>query len=185
VESPPPDGQGRPWNERSRGAETVNFDEEDPVKTIKALTMGIGVDRAVDAVGIDAESDHHHHGGSKGKSKGGDGKQWEPGDAPSQALDWAVDALAKAGTLSIIGVYPATARQFPIGKAMNKNLTIKMGNCNHRKYLPRLIELVRSGEIKPTEVLTKRERLADVIAAYKAFDLRQPGWVKVELRPGG
>jgi threonine dehydrogenase-like Zn-dependent dehydrogenase len=167
---------------RRQGAEIINFDEESPVKTIKVLTMGIGVDRAVDAVGVDAESDHHHHHGNGGS---GNGKQWEPGDAPSQALDWAVDALAKAGTLSIIGVYPATARQFPIGKAMNKNLTIKMGNCNHRKYLPRLIELVRSGEINPTEVLTKREKLADVIAAYKAFDLRQPGWVKVELRPGG
>jgi threonine dehydrogenase-like Zn-dependent dehydrogenase len=162
---------------RHQGAEIINFEDEDPVETIKALTDGIGVDRAVDAVGVDAESAHHHHGN-------GGASQWEPGDAPSQALDWAVEALAKAGTLSIIGVYPAGARQFPIGKAMNKNLTVKMGNCNHRKYLPRLIELVRSGEIKPTEVLTRREKLTGVIEAYKAFDLRQPGWVKVELTPG-
>jgi threonine dehydrogenase-like Zn-dependent dehydrogenase len=35
--------------------------------------------------------------------------QWAlmPGDEPSQAMQWAVRGLAKAGTLSIIGVYPA------------------------------------------------------------------------------
>src|SRR5919206_68406 len=57
------------------------------------------------------------------------GENWHPGDAPSQVLQWAVESLAKAGTLSIIGVYPQTAKTFPIGAAMNKNLTIKMGNC--------------------------------------------------------
>ena len=31
-------------------------------------------------------------------------KNWQAGRAPSQALRWAVDALCKAGTLSIIGV---------------------------------------------------------------------------------
>ena len=29
------------------------------------------------------------------------GKQWRAGDAPSQVLDWAVQCLAKAGTLSV------------------------------------------------------------------------------------
>jgi len=32
------------------------------------------------------------------------GGNWHPGNAPSQALTWAVQALAKAGTLSIIGL---------------------------------------------------------------------------------
>ena len=39
--------------------------------------------------------------------------------------------------------------------AMNKNLTINMGNCNHRKYIPRLVDLVRNGTIEPLEVLTE------------------------------
>src|SRR5579862_9480723 len=72
---------------------------------------------------------------------------WKPGDAPSQALRWAVEALAGAVTLSIIGVYPPTMDAFPIGMAMNKNLTINMGNCNHRKYIPHLVELVRIGAV--------------------------------------
>jgi threonine dehydrogenase-like Zn-dependent dehydrogenase len=187
---------------RAQGAEVINFDKDDPVKTIRALTGEIGVDRAIDAVGVDAE--HAHHGPaakqakahekefaeeqkkvmqSTKKAKTKDGS-WEPGDAPSQALRWAVEALAKAGTLGIIGVYPETMQTFPIGNAMEKNLTIKMGNCNHRKYIPKLIELVRSGIVDPRDVLTKREPLTAALDAFKAFDQRQPGWMKVELVPG-
>ncbi len=112
------------------------------------------------------------------------GDNWHPGDAPSQALDWAVQALAKAGTLSVIGVYPMTARFFPIGMAMNKNLTVNMGNCPHRKYLPMLVDMVRNGTIDPTHVLKEEvEPMDSVIEAYKAFDKRMPGWIKVKLEP--
>ena len=72
---------------------------------------------------------------------------------------------------------------FPIGQAMNKNLTLKMGNCNHRKYIPHLVDLVASGVVDPVTVLTQMEPMQDAIAAYKAFDERQPGWIKVELEP--
>ena len=72
---------------------------------------------------------------------------------------WAVECIAKAGTLSIIRVYPPFMTSFPIGLAMNKNLTIKMGNCNHRKYIPALVELVRNGTVNPLGALTKREAL--------------------------
>jgi len=184
---------------RRQGAETVNFDREDPVETIVKLTGGIGVDRAIDAVGVDAV--HAHHGPAAGKAKEqaqqfqrevqevapeqAQGEHFRPGDAPSQALAWAVESLAKVGTLAIIGVYPETAMSFPIGKAMNKNLTIRMGNCNHRKYIPHLIELVRTGVLDPTEVLTQTEPMGSAIEAYRAFDERKPGWIKVELEPDG
>ena len=184
-----------------QGAEIVNFDREDPVKTILDLTGGIGSDRAIDAVGIDAEHPHHGPAASLTERAGnavtsvatalkGDGNdkaterhQWKPGDAPNQVLDWAVGALAKAGTLAIIGVYPPTQKQFPIGQAMNRNLTIKMGNCNHRKYIPHLLDLVAGDVIDPTKILTKVEPMKNVIEAYQAFDARQPGWLKVELKP--
>ena len=32
-------------------------------------------------------------------------------------------------------------------------------------------------------VLTHREPVMHAIEAYKAFDLRKPGWMKVELEP--
>jgi threonine dehydrogenase-like Zn-dependent dehydrogenase len=98
-------------------------------------------------------------------------------------VQWAVKALAKAGTLSIIGVYPQTDQFFPIGAAMNKNIAVNMGNCNHRRYIPILLEIVRSGMIDPADFLTQQQPFTSVIDAYKAFDTRQAGWVKVELRP--
>ena len=58
-----------------------------------------------------------------------------------------------------------------------------MGNCNHRKYVPHLLDLVASGTIDPVEILTKVEPMQDVIAAYEAFDSRESGWLKVELKP--
>jgi threonine dehydrogenase-like Zn-dependent dehydrogenase len=44
--------------------------------------------------------------------------------------------------------------------------------------------MVRSGTIDPTQILTQIEPLTSVLDAYKAFDRRQSGWVKVELVPG-
>ena len=160
---------------RRQGAEIVDFSQEDPVETLVALTGGVGVDRVIDAVGVDAEHAGHSHETREGR--------FTPGDAPNLVLEWAVNALAKAGTLAIIGVYPPTATTFPIGLAMGKNLTIQMGNCNHRKYMDRLVALVRSGVIDPVEILSKTEPMQSAIAAYEAFDRREPGWLKVELKP--
>ena len=91
-------------------------------------------------------------------------------------------SLAKAGTLSIVGLYPG-GRLFPIGEAMDKNLTVKAGNTPHRKYIPDLVDLVETGTIDPAGILTQTEPLVDAIEAYEAFDRRESGWVKVELRP--
>lgn len=177
---------------RAQGAEIIDFNAEDPVKTIKELTGGIGVDRVIDAVGVDANRPHsgpaaaspakQKEPNTKRQAKV-DGGNWHPGDAPTQVLSWGVEAAAKAGTVSIIDVYSENTNSYPIGKAMEKNLTLTMGNCNHRRYLPRLIELVRNGSLDPAEILTQREPLTSAIEAYKAFDKREPGWIKVKLEP--
>jgi len=183
---------------RYQGAEIIDFNKEDPVATLKLLTGGIGVDCAIDAVGVDAQCPHQGPAARQAREhkkefqqeqktvapeQHPDGALWQPGNAPSQVQRWAVEALAKGGTLATIGVYPATDMTFPIGMAMNKNLTHRMGNCNHRKYIPRLIELVRSSNFDPTTIITRQEPLTSALDAYKAFDTRQPGWLKVELCP--
>jgi threonine dehydrogenase-like Zn-dependent dehydrogenase len=168
---------------RMQGAEIIDFSHEDPVEAVRELTGGIGVDRAIEAVGVDAFAPQDGQGRADGGSRhNGD---WEPGNAPSQALIWTVDALAKAGTLGIIGVYPEKHQSFPIGQAMGKNLTIKMGNCNHRKYIPELLNLVRSGTVNPELVITQSEPLVSAITAYQQFDKRREGWLKVKLEPEG
>ena len=180
---------------RAQGAEVINFDREDPIQVLNDLTGGIGPDRVIDAVGVDANMPHSGRAASKArKEHKGEKKEvapgakpkdgnWEPGDAPSQVLTWAVETVAKAGTISIIGVYSEKVKGFPIANAMEKNLTLKMGNCNHRRYVPDLIDLVRSGAVVPSEILTQSEPITSVIEAYKAFDERRPGWIKVKLEP--
>lgn len=183
---------------RAQGAEVIDYEQEDPVAALKRLTGGIGVDRAIDAVGVDAN--HAHQGPAAEQAKkleklfrqdleeiapetNPQGDNWHPGNAPTQTLFWAVDALCKAGTLSIIGVYPKTVQHFPIGAAMQKNLTLQMGNCNHRKYLPELIELVRTGALDPSKILTQKKPLKTVLEAFQEFDRRTSDWIKVELKP--
>lgn len=177
---------------RAQGAEIVNFEEESPVEAIRELTGGIGVDRVIDAVGVDAVRPHQPSRDDDAGKFDREAKQaapdanphdghWIPGDAPSQALRWSVEAAAKAGTLAIIGVYPQQVEHFPIGEAFMKNLTVRMGNCNHRRYVPDLVNKVKSNVIDPRDVLTQRQPFASAIEAYENFDRREPGWVKVEL----
>ncbi|MFC4278569.1 zinc-dependent alcohol dehydrogenase [Achromobacter aloeverae] len=181
---------------RAQGAEAIDFEKEDPVQAVKKLTGDIGADCVIDAVGVDAQHAHHGpaHDPEAAQEQEKQSRQiaphahphdgnWVPGDAPSQSLEWAVEMVAKAGTISIIGVYPPTAKTFPIGMAMNKNLTLRMGNCNHRKYVPMLVDLVRTGKVDPVAILTQREPLSSAIEAYEAFDKREPGWIKVALEP--
>ncbi|MDA8231732.1 MAG: alcohol dehydrogenase catalytic domain-containing protein [Magnetospirillum sp.] len=172
---------------RSQGAECIDFASEDPVEVIRGLTGGIGVDRAIDAVGVDAVAPrgqgHPEEVKVVAPQTNPHGANWHPGDAPSQALSWAVEAVAKAGTLAIIGIYPRTAKVFPVGVAMNKNLSVNAGYCNHRTYIPALIDSIRSGAVEPTGLLSQVQPLSSVIEAYEAFDRRQPGWLKVEILP--
>jgi threonine dehydrogenase-like Zn-dependent dehydrogenase len=182
------------------GAEIINFEKEHPIKTILELTGGIGVDRVIDAVGVDAISPKDGPAAAEVKARKKEFKEevnkvapeqhphngnWKPGDAPSLVLQWAVETVAKAGTVSVVGVYPLTARTFPIGMAMNKNLTLKMGNCNHRKYIPYLLDLIQSGTVNPEKIITQTEKVKDAVEAYKMFDERKAGWIKVELSANG
>ncbi len=182
---------------RAQGAEVINFDEVDVPDAVLKLTDGDGARRVIDAVGVDAQ---HAHGGPDEPGLLGKVKEmveqyaiepaarkfashFKAGDNPSQVLDWAVECVAKGGTISIIGVYPPTDRTFPIGIAMNKNVTLRMGNANHRAYYDVLLDHVASGRLDPVKILTQVEPMTGAIDAYKAFDERQPGWMKVELEP--
>jgi threonine dehydrogenase-like Zn-dependent dehydrogenase len=145
---------------RRLGAEVIDFNAEDPTEVIQELTGGIGVDRMIDAVGTDAEPPSSgpaaEQGGERSQEIGQISAEeaqprgeWGTGSAPSQALEWAVAGVAKAGTIGIIGVYPPPLTAFPIGRAFNRNLTIQAGNCNHRRYIPHLLSMVRSGAVDP------------------------------------
>lgn len=183
---------------RAQGAEVIDFNAEDPVETLHEITGGIGPDRVVDAVGVDAQRPKSGPAAGAAAEQAAQfdseraqvapdarpsGDTWVPGDAPSQVSQWAVEAVAKAGTVGVVGVYPPTVTSFPFGPAMMKNLSIKMRNCNHRKYLPHLLDLVVSGAVEPAKVITQQTGLVSAVDAYQTFDRREPGWLKVTLDP--
>jgi threonine dehydrogenase-like Zn-dependent dehydrogenase len=175
---------------RLQGAEVVDFANEDPVELLEEMTRGIGPDRVIDAVGIDADrpagaDDERFEDAIEQlvPERAADGAKWQPGTGPTQVLEWAVEVVAKAGTICLIGVYPPTVTTFPIGDAMMKNLTLTMGNCNHRKHIPHLVELTRAGVVDPSALVTQIADTHDVIEAYEQFDQRRPGWLKVALDP--
>ncbi|MFR0657300.1 hypothetical protein SB719_22405, partial [Pantoea sp. SIMBA_079] len=78
--------------------------------------------------------------------------------------------------IGIIGVYSPQLTQYPIGAAMNKNLTVRMGNCNHRAVTPPLIDLVTTGLFDPTGFITQEVGAVDALEAYSSFDRREEGW---------
>ncbi|MBI5203029.1 MAG: alcohol dehydrogenase catalytic domain-containing protein [Elusimicrobia bacterium] len=183
---------------RELGAETIDFNAEDPVEAIRELTGGIGVDRAIDAVGLDAyrpeagpglRDARKHNGRFKQEvgdilaENGSRARGVHPGNAPSLVLQWAMECLAKAGSLGIVGLYPEENVSFPAGVAVGKNLTIKAGGCPHRKYIPRLLRLIESGQVDVSPIVTRREKLSTALDAYREFEKRKPGWLKVELSP--
>ncbi|MCC8338991.1 alcohol dehydrogenase catalytic domain-containing protein [Streptomyces sp. R1] len=120
---------------RSQHAETVDFNAEDPVAAVRELTGGIGVDRVIDAVGVDAQKpsggpaadaageqaeEFRHEQSEAAPEQSPDGDTWVPGDAPTLAARWAVQMVAKAGTVGTIGVYPPQVQHYPFGEAHEK-----------------------------------------------------------------
>jgi threonine dehydrogenase-like Zn-dependent dehydrogenase len=115
---------------RAQGAEVINFDEEDPVEVIYELTGNIGVDRVIEAVGIDAEPPTSGPAAEQSAQPeeqaqeelnrvapdtNPQGDLWVPGQAPSQSMNWSAQAVKKAGVIGGIGVFPPQAMIAPIG----------------------------------------------------------------------
>ena len=89
----------------------------------------------------------------------------------------------KGGTLSIPGVYLGYLDKVPMGAAMNKGLTMKMGQTHVHRYLEPLLKRVQSGEIDPSFLITHRLKLSDAPEAYKTFRDKKDGCIKVVMSP--
>lgn len=177
---------------RRQHVEPVDAAAEDPVEVLRELTGGIGPDRVIDAVGIDAYGprsaggdDQERRAAELEEATGGGATAWNAGDDPSLAARWSAQAVAKAGTIGVVGVYPPTAHTFPIGTVLNRNLTVRAGNCPHRALIPELIDIVAAGTLDPGRGVTVRRGVADAVEAYRTFDEHRPGWVKVAIDPVG
>jgi threonine dehydrogenase-like Zn-dependent dehydrogenase len=158
-------------------AETINFDDVDVYDRLMQMTGGRGPDRCIDAVGTEA-----HHGGIVGAYDKVKQTMRLENDRPHVFRE-ALKCCRKGGTVSIPGVYIGFLDKVPFGAAMNKGLTMKMGQTHVHRYLKPLLQKVEAGEIDPSFVITHRLRLDDAPGAYKTFRDKKDGCIKVVLKP--
>jgi threonine dehydrogenase-like Zn-dependent dehydrogenase len=157
------------------GVETVNFREvDDIVLYLKKTTDMRGADVCIDAVGCEAV-------GSWFQSFTGKVLKVQAGTAT--VIDWAIDSVRKAGHVSIVGVYGPPFNMIPIGTAMNKGLTIRMNQCNVHRYMPKLLDHIRSGRVDAKGIITHRLPLEELPDAYEMFARKKDGCIKAVLIP--
>jgi threonine dehydrogenase-like Zn-dependent dehydrogenase len=73
--------------------------------------------------------------------------------------------------------------KFPIGAAMNKGLTFRMGQQHGQRYIPRLLEHLQRGEIDTSYLMTHRMRLEEGPRGYELFKEKKDGCVRVVFTP--
>ncbi len=160
-------------------AEVINsFDPDEVYERLMEMTAGRGPDSCIDAVGAEA----HGHGATDAlidKTKDlAHIKLPHP-----YVLQQIVKCCRKGGTLSVPGVYLGFVNMFPMGAAMNKGLTIRMGQTHTQKYLQPLMDRVVAGEIDLSTIITHRLPLAEAPEGYRLFQQKKDGCVKVYLTP--
>src|SRR6476660_4283740 len=155
--------------------ETVDFKEVDDMAIhIKKMTDWLGAAVCIDCVGAEAVgSAMQHLTGVYAFMQAG----------ASTVLHWAINSLRKCGNVSIVGVYGPTFNFVPIGNALNKGLTLRMNQASVKRHLPRLIEHIQAGRIKPSEVITHRFGLEDISDAYHIFSSKLDNCIKPILIP--
>jgi threonine dehydrogenase-like Zn-dependent dehydrogenase len=155
------------------GAIVIDETHGDVMRRLDDLTGGRGPDSCIDAVGLEA----HGKGVQNTYDRVKQALKLET-DRP-MALRNAIYAVRKGGTVSIPGVYGGFIDKFPMGAAFGKGLTFKMGQTKFHKYAPMLLERIRARQIDPAFVITHRVGLADLPNAYRLFNNKEDGCIKV------
>jgi alcohol dehydrogenase len=121
---------------------TVNSTQDDAVKAVRALTRGLGVDHAFEAVGI------------------------------AKLCRQAIESLAVRGTATIVGVLPPDATiEFPwmAIRPECKVQTSRMGSNQFRTDIPNYLEFYRQGRLDLDSMISRRGRLDDINDAFRAM----------------
>jgi threonine dehydrogenase-like Zn-dependent dehydrogenase len=161
------------------GAEVINFLKEDVFDRLKEMTGGIGPDKCIDAVGLEAHGHTLDSYYDKVKTA-----TFMATDQPN-ALRQAIHACRKGGVVSIPGVYGGFLDMIPFGAAFSKGLTFKMGQTHMMRYMKPLLDLIEQGAIDPSFVITHRLPLDRAADAYKTFRDEKDRCIKVVLKPHG
>ena len=160
---------------RGWGAETTDDSEHsDPAAVIEDLTDGLGADRVIDAVGMEA------HGWVADRVL----QAMELQPDRLLALHHAMASVRRGGTLSVTGVYTGAMQMFPLGDLFDRQVAICWGQANVHRSSDDLLTLLRDGDPFGAAGLPTHEvPLAEAADWYPRFQEKEPGVLKVVLRP--
>ena len=175
---------------RRHGVEVIDVTAvDDLLAAVRELTDGRGADATIDAVGMEA------HGSSAAASA-----QKLAGFLPDAlarpvfekagvdrlaALQTAMQLVRRGGTVSISGVYGGAVDPMPMMDLFDRQVTLRMGQANVRRWIDDLLPLV-SADDDPLGVLdlrTHRLPLEQAPDAYAMFQAKKDGCIKVVLDP--
>jgi S-(hydroxymethyl)glutathione dehydrogenase / alcohol dehydrogenase len=158
---------------RTNKVEIINFEQYENVGShLKEITHG-GADVVIDAVGMDGKMTDMEFLASGLKLHGG----------AMSALIIASQAVRKAGTIQITGVYGGRYNGFPLGDIMQRNVNIRSGQAPMIHLMPYMYELVATGKIDPGDVVSHVLPLSEAKHGYEIFDTKMDNCIKVVLKP--
>jgi len=175
---------------RQHGIDTLDLREVDDLPAaVRELTDGRGPDAVIDAVGMEAHGSPVSETLQKGASvlPGVVGRPLieRAGIDRLAALRSAITAVRRGGTVSLSGVYGGAVDPLPLMEMFDKQLTVRMGQANVRRWIDDTLPLVSDPD-DPLGVLdlrTHRLPLEDAPGAYAMFQRKEDGCIKVVLDP--
>ena len=170
------------------GIEVLDLNE-DAVGEIRERTQGRGPDAVVDAVGMEAEGSP-----VAGLAQTLAGKLPDAVAQPLMeragvdrlaALHTAIDLVRRGGTVSLSGVYGGAASPMPLLTMFDKQLQLRMGQCNVRVWTDALLPLVEdpADPLGVGDLVTHRLPLEEAAVGYDLFQRKHDGCIKVVLDP--
>lgn len=156
---------------------------------IASATDGRGADGVVDAVGMEA-----HGNPVVQAAQTAVGALPDPLARPlmhqaaldrTAALLSSIDLVRRGGTVSLSGVYAGNADPLPMKTLFDKQISLRMGQCNVKRWITELLPLVEREDdpLGTSDLTTHRVPLADAPMMYETFQKKTDGCVKVVLDP--
>ncbi|MFB7599010.1 zinc-dependent alcohol dehydrogenase [Streptomyces sp. NPDC056160] len=175
-----------------RGVETYDlrvFDnEKELVAAIHDRTDGRGPDAVIDAVGTEAHGSHvarlvQQTAAMMPRALSGPLAERFSVDRLT-ALYTAIDLVRRGGTISLSGVYGGSADPLPLLTMFDKQLQIRMGQANVRRWTDDVLPyLTDEDPLGVDDFATHRVPLTEAPHAYEMFQRKQDGAVKVLMTP--
>jgi threonine dehydrogenase-like Zn-dependent dehydrogenase len=157
---------------------------------LREMTDGRGPDGIVDAVGMEAHGSpvagFAHHALGLLPDKLAQKAMETAGVDRLAALHTSIDAVRRGGTLSLSGVYGGQASPMPLLTLFDKQIQVRMGQCNVRRWTDDLLPLVEddTDPLGVMDLVTHRSGLDGAPALYEKFQKKEDGCIKVVLNPG-